>query len=371
MATTKFDSVSTNGQDRKPDPVRVNGGDGNLSYNKNSCYQRLALNVVREKMFDAITRKFDVKEFSATSNTIRLADMGCAVGPNTVVTMQDVMEVIKNKYQSDCPNSKTPDFQIFFNDKSSNDFNILFSCIPEDRQYSAAGVPGSFHNRLFPEASLHFVHSAYALHWLSRMPEEMQDENSAAFNRGRVHYSSAPEEVENAYASQFAKDFDSFLNARAKEIVSGGMVVIIIPGVLDGMPCYELTTSVMYELMGDIFMDLAKEGLISEAQVNCFNMPIYSPYPKQMAKFVEENGHFTVESIELTDPTATYNGRIDIEVWTKHVRAAMDGMFLKYFEIGIVDEMFDRLLKRLFEASDRVNSSHKEKNMMFVVLMRK
>ncbi|KAK2635556.1 hypothetical protein Ddye_030348 [Dipteronia dyeriana] len=364
MATLKFDSVSTNGEDKKPDPVRVNGGDGNLSYNKNSCYQRLSLNVVREKMVDAITRKLDLKKLSSTSNTIHLADMGCAVGPNTVITMQDIMQVIKNKYQSECPDSKNPEFQIFFNDKSSNDFNTLFSCIPEDRQYFAAAVPGSFHNRLFPEAFLHFVHSAYALHWLSGMPEEMQDENSPAFNRGRVHYSSAPEEVENAYASQFDKDLDNFLNARAKEIVSGGMVVFIVPGIPDGMPCSHLTNSIMYELMGDIFMDLAKEGSISEAQVNSFNLPIYSPYPEQIGQLVEKNGHFMVETIELTDPTSCYKGEIDIKMWTKHVRAAMDGMFLKYFEIGIVDEMFDRLVQRLFEVSDLVNSTHKDKTMM-------
>ncbi|KAI9169390.1 hypothetical protein LWI28_011598 [Acer negundo] len=371
MATPKFESVSTNGEDKKPDLVCVNGGDGNLSYNKNSFYQRLSLNVVREKMVDAITRELDVKILSSTSNTIRVADMGCAVGPNTVITMQDIMQVIKNKYQSECPESKTPEFQIFFNDKSSNDFNTLFSCIPEDRQYFAAAVPGSFHNRLFPEAFLHFVHSAYALHWLSGMPEEMQDENSPAFNRGRVHYSSAPEEVENAYASQFDKDLDNFLNARAQEIVSGGMVVFILPGIPDGMPCSELTNSIMYELMGEVFMDLAKEGLISEAQVDSFNLPIYSPYPEQIGQLVEKNGHFMVETIELTDPTSCYKGEIDIKMWTKHVRAALDGMFLKYFDIGIVDEMFDRLVQRLFEVSDLVNSTYKDKTLMLVVLMRK
>ncbi|KAK7849230.1 putative s-adenosylmethionine-dependent methyltransferase [Quercus suber] len=56
---------------------------------------------------------------------------------------------------------------VFFNDQFSNDFNTLFISLPPNRQYFAAGVPGSFYGRLFPKASLHFIHSSYALQWLS------------------------------------------------------------------------------------------------------------------------------------------------------------------------------------------------------------
>lgn len=222
--------------------------------------QRLAADAVKEKIVDAITRNLNVCELSSASNIIRLADLGCAVGSNTINAMQDLLEVIKNKYHSQCPSSKLPEFQVFFNDKTSNDFNTLFTSLPQQREYYSAGVPGSFHHRLFPQSSIHFAHCSYALHWLSKVPEELLDENSPAWNKGRIHYTNAAEEVVNAYASQFAKDMENFLNARAEEIVSGGMMVIIMPGIPYGMPYSHLTNGVMYDLMATIFMELANEA---------------------------------------------------------------------------------------------------------------
>ena len=88
-----------------------------------------------------------------------------------------------------------PEFQVFFNDHTSNDFNTLFTSLPPERPYFATGVPGSFHGRLFPNSSLDFVHSSYALQILSKVPKELLNKNSAAWNKGRVHYASAPDEV--------------------------------------------------------------------------------------------------------------------------------------------------------------------------------
>ena len=53
-----------------------------------------------------------------------------------------------------------------------------------------------------------------ALHWLSRMPDEILDKNSPAWNKGRGHHTGGPYEVAHAYAAQFDKDMRNFLNAR-------------------------------------------------------------------------------------------------------------------------------------------------------------
>ena len=76
--------------------------------------------------------------------------------------------------------------------------------LPPERPYSATGVPGSFHGRLFPNFSLDFVYSSYALQCLSKVPEELLNKNSAAWNKGRVHYASASDEVAQAFTTQFA-----------------------------------------------------------------------------------------------------------------------------------------------------------------------
>jgi SAM-dependent methyltransferase len=205
--------------------------------------KRLSASVENTKIDEEIAEKLDVLSFSSTTKTIRLADLGCATGPNTFFAMQNVIKAIIHKYQSLSPTSPLPEFQVFFNDQVSNDFNTLFVALPPERKYFAAGVAGSFHNRLFPESSLHFVHSSYSLQWLSALP----------------HYTSAPDEVFHAYSTQFAKDMDNFLNARAKELVPGGMMVLILSGIPKGMPYSQLPAGTMYNLLATILMDMAAE----------------------------------------------------------------------------------------------------------------
>ncbi|XWS69495.1 hypothetical protein CRYUN_Cryun04dG0183900 [Craigia yunnanensis] len=354
-----------------PDSFHVKGGDSTYSYSRNSYYQRLAANVVKEIINGAITMKLDVEKLSSRWNTICIADLGCAVGPNTFNAMQDVLDFIEQKYKLQCPKSKTLEFLVFFNDQASNDFNTLFTSLPQERPYFAAGVPGSFQRRLFPESSIHFVHCSYALHWLSRVPGELLDKNSHAWNKGRIHYTNAPNQVVHAYASQFAKDMEDFLNARAKELVIGGMMIIIMPGIPNGMPYSQLAASLMYDLMGSSFMDMANEGLISEDQVDAFNLPIYTPSPEEMAALVEKNGDFSIESLDLTNPASLVEGPVDINAWVIHVRAAMEGMFTKHFSSDTIDEMFDRLTKKLSEFSQQVESGYKERTQLLVVLIRK
>lgn len=170
---------------------------------------------------------------SYSRSTYRIADLGCSVGPNTYTAMETIIEAVVQKYQSK-GHLELPDFQVFFNDHVSNDFNTLFVNLPREKQHLAAGVPGSFYTRLFPKASLNFVYSAYALQWLSMAPPEIGDMNSPSCNKGRISHLNAPDEVGQAYSAQYAKDMESFLSARAQELAPGGLMAILIPSSKDG-----------------------------------------------------------------------------------------------------------------------------------------
>lgn len=85
------------------------------------------------------------------------------------------------------------------------------------------------------------------------------DRESAAWNKGRVHYTSAPEEVVAAYADQFAKDTEEFLRTRAEEVVSGGMVVIIMPGIPHGMRQRRVPSGLLYDVMASSLLDMVNE----------------------------------------------------------------------------------------------------------------
>lgn len=216
------------------------------------------MDVAKVMIDDAIAEKLDVKKFSFTSkSTFRIADLGCSVGPNTFNVMQNIIDAVQYKCQSQGLTSRTPEFQVFFNDIPSNNFNTLFTTLPPERPYFAAGVPGSFHGRLFPESSLHFVHSFYALHFLSEVPKELLNKNSPAWNKGRISYTCAQDEVVHAYAAQFAEDMATFFDARAKELVVDGIMVLIMPAIPNvGQSSVH---GLMSDCLGSSLMDMAKE----------------------------------------------------------------------------------------------------------------
>nr|POF17169.1 isoform 2 of probable s-adenosylmethionine-dependent methyltransferase at5g38100 [Quercus suber] len=127
------------------------------------CYGGGVVEVAKEKINEAIANHFDINTLSGSLNPICVADLGCSTRPNTFFSVKNIIEAIELKYISKGENTETPKFMEFFNDQFSNDFNTLFISLPLNRQYFAAGVPGSFYGRLFPKASLHFIHSSYAL----------------------------------------------------------------------------------------------------------------------------------------------------------------------------------------------------------------
>ncbi|XP_057996892.1 loganic acid O-methyltransferase [Hevea brasiliensis] len=356
-------------------PIRAIGGLGANSYFKNSVYQRRAANVTKDIIDEVITKKLDVKSLSSASNrTICLADFGCAVGPNTFTSLQSLIDIVKKKYLSQFPNEPMPEFQVFFNDQPSNDFNTLFRSLPPDREYFSSGVPGSFHGRVFPKSSLHVVQSNYALHWLSKVPESLVDKNSPAWNKGKIHYAGASDEVLKAYRERWAEDLNNFLNTRAEEIVPGGMLIVIMPSIPDGMPYSELANGILYSSFESTLLDMSKRGIISEDQVDAFNLPIYAAPPGEFAAVVEKNGCFDIEAIGLTNPAPwlTDDVHVDMKEYVRHIRAPMEGMFTKHFPNEIVDEMFEQLLvNKLPKVFDKMERAYKDKIQSYYVLQRK
>ncbi|KAI4379096.1 hypothetical protein MLD38_005434 [Melastoma candidum] len=100
--------------------------------------KRAAADLVKEKLNELITEKFDVDKLSLASNTVvHIADMGCAAGPSNFLAMGNLVRTIP----ANC-SRRVPEFHVFFNDLPSKDFNALFAALPLDnnRGYFATGV---------------------------------------------------------------------------------------------------------------------------------------------------------------------------------------------------------------------------------------
>ncbi|RVW25991.1 Salicylate carboxymethyltransferase [Vitis vinifera] len=133
---------------------------------------------------------------------------------------------------------KSPEFQVFLNDLPGNDFNNIFSLLPDFYEKLTkeedgtlgncfiTGVPGSFYSRIFPSRSLDFVHSSCSVHWLS---QEIKP-------GGRMVITTI---------------------SRSTEDPSGG-------------ECCDLL-----ELLAESLTDMLAEELIEEADLNSFNLAVY------------------------------------------------------------------------------------------------
>ncbi|KAL5545050.1 hypothetical protein UlMin_008834 [Ulmus minor] len=276
------------------DSFHMTGGDDPYSYAKNSnrqvTYKRTAERIMG-MLVGSIVENLDIKQVCSISNSFRIVDFGCSTGPNTFVAVDTIIKGITQKY-------KFPQIQVFFSDHVSNDFNILFANIPKDGKYFAAGVPGSFHGRLFPRASLNFDYSSHALQWLSKVPEEITDASSPSFNKGMIFYANAPSEVGQAYRAQHARDIEAFLSARAEEVAPGGLMALLLSGRHDGTSPAECSLGPLFEPLESTLLDLANEGVLSHEKIDSFNLPIFSSSPEEFRAIIQENESFEILILE-------------------------------------------------------------------------
>ncbi|KAM3345066.1 hypothetical protein P3S68_024775 [Capsicum galapagoense] len=182
--------------------LHMNGGIGETSYAKNSLLQEKVILMTKSIKDEAISalchNLYPIK-------TIRITDLGCSSGPNTFLTVSQLIQTIDKESKKKGHNS--PEFHIFLNDLPNNDFNTIFQSL------------------LFPSNSLHFVHSSYSLHWLSQVPNGIEN------NKGNIYLTStSPPNVFKGYYEQYERDFATFLKHRSKELVKGGHMVLTMLG---------------------------------------------------------------------------------------------------------------------------------------------
>ncbi|XP_017984499.1 PREDICTED: probable S-adenosylmethionine-dependent methyltransferase At5g37990 isoform X3 [Theobroma cacao] len=271
----------------------MNGGDGPYSYAQNSLYQRGLMEAAKGMINEEIAMKLDIQELSlAASEPIRIADLGCSCGPNTILAVQHIIDALMRKFQS----HSTPEFQ------------------------------------------------------------------------GRIHYTGAPKEVLEAYSDQYAKDIDSFLQARVKELAPGGLMALLIPAVPDVITDPQITIGSEFKLVGSCLMDMAKLGMVSEAKVDTFNLPIYFTYPKELRQIIEENGCFSIERMEVLNIPKQHIVMPDLRQRMLYIRAILEPLIKNHFGNEIIDQLFEIYSRKLSESSIFLNPECQKTTAIFLLL---
>ena len=215
------------------------------------------MEAAKEKMNEAISAKLSL---DLISDRFCVADFGCASGPNTFVAVQNIIDAVEDKYRKETGQNPAEniEFQVLFNDFSTNDFNTLFQALPPGRRYYSAGVPGSFFGRVLPKHSFHIGVISYAFHFTSKNPKGITDRDSPLWNKD-VHCTGFNEAVKKAYLDQYSADTKNLLDARAEELVPGGLMLILGSGLRDGVKISETAKGIMMDFIGASLNDLAQQ----------------------------------------------------------------------------------------------------------------
>lgn len=395
--------------------LHMNGGRGESSYARNSCFQEISLGFLHRFLEECICEM----KLMIPCERFCIADMGCSAGPNTLAVAEAVSKAVLKKYAESSPALPMPELQVFFSDLPCNDFNLLFRSMPpalmsssiknfdringrnnsvlddpgkiifmanqeKSRCYFAAGVAGSFHSRLFPTNSLHFVYSSYSLHWLSRVPIEIKDKSSRSWNGKRVFISKdGPMEVAEAYLAQFQKDLSSFLIARAQEIVKGGCMFLYLSGRDIGDPRDQGASGVIGDTLEAAFNDMLSQGLIELEKLCSFNLPFFAPCAEELIAEFEKEGSFIVKRILFLRGVVekvNCQSYMDVEdinkcqsfgnMVAKQFRAILEGLITDHFGGEIVDSLFERFAERAAENISKLLKSNIEGGGILAVVER-
>ncbi|CAJ1930249.1 unnamed protein product [Sphenostylis stenocarpa] len=331
--------------------LHMNGGTGETSYANNSLVQQKAICLTRVMREEAISSLYR----SILPKRLAIADLGCSSGPNALFVISEAIKLVEKLCRE--LKHESPQYQIFMNDLPGNDFNNIFKSLHSFKEKLRSeiagehmgpcfftGVPGSFYGRIFPDKSLHFVHSSYSLQWLSKVPEGLEN------NKGNIYMASnSPSNVPKAYYEQYKKDFSLFLKCRAEELVEGGRMVLTILGRRSHDPsskecCY------IWQLLTMALKHMVSKGRIKEEEMDSFNIPQYTPSPSEVEIEVEKEGSFSVTSLEISVlpwnafdseygnlSESLRNGGYNV---TKCMRAVAEPLLISHFGEAIIEELF-------------------------------
>jgi hypothetical protein len=230
-----------------------------------------------------------------------IADYGSSQGKNSLAPMHFAIRNLRSRIGEDRP------IVVFHIDQPANDFNSLFDVLatdPEryellDPNVFPGAIGRSFYEQVLPSNSVHLGWSSYAAVWLSRIPTLIPG-----------HFVSLPSAgaARAEFERQGAQDWERFLSLRSSELLPGGRLVVVLPGVAEnGLSGFEA----IMDLANTVLAEMTEEGAITPEERARM---VLGTYPRRKADLVApfaRNGRFqglTVEAVDesvLTDPAWT------------------------------------------------------------------
>ncbi|KAK8998913.1 hypothetical protein V6N11_070092 [Hibiscus sabdariffa] len=319
--------------------LSMNAEDHETSYAKNSVLQQAVISKVRPIIEESVTDTFR----KLVPSCMKVADLGCSSGSNTFHIISLVIDTLDGLCKQE--QLKLPELQVFLNDLPENDFNSVFKSVPD---------------------------------FIARLKKEKGDMGCyvpvGLANKGNVYMaSSSPPDIFEAYANQYQEDFTNFLSSRSTEIIPQGRMVLSCRARKNPDPSME---DYVWELI--VAKSLLDLGVVKEADVDSFNLPLYSPCKEEITEIVEREGSFEINSLQVfeVDNDQLIRERLcnkDLgfkevciemgKVVANIARAAFEPIICSHFGDAIIDELFLRYAALAAEALS-CGMSYKQANIV-------
>ncbi|KAM3335526.1 hypothetical protein ACQJBY_029801 [Aegilops geniculata] len=318
--------------------VHMSQGQGETSYSRNSSFQKAEQNRMKS-LIEAVIADLCGSSSTLLHGKVVIADLGCSSGPNALALVSTAINAI----HSQCLHLQQPppEVCVLLNDLPDNDFNTVVKSLVTLRQSKdpvvlTGVIPGSFYERLFTSDSLHLVCASNSLQWLSKAPEDLTRNRIPAFDTDEHVRRERFPLVREAYAHQFRKDFTLFLELRAKELVSGGRMVISLVGTRSDVIASKFF--LFPGIVAQILSAMVAEGAIDKAKFDSFYVPVHGPSGEEVRGIIEEEGSFSIREMRAHDPTTEMNTALSTpRKFVNNLRALFEPIIVQHFG-DIMDE---------------------------------
>ncbi len=233
-------------------------------YSKATAGAKDVIDNATPMVIDAIDRM----ELADDGTIFRAADMGAADGGTSAELWLTALKHVRAKIPS-------RPIEMVYTDLPRNDFSQVFRMIHgqtgiesyyqevDDLYVFASGT--SFHQSIFPPETLDLGFSATASHYISVNPCNISN---------HVHMVGASGAEREAYEAQGAKDWETMLYQRTRELKSGGRLALFNFGIDEEGRYLGHTGGVsMFGTFNELWAELTSEGVITTEEYVATNFP--------------------------------------------------------------------------------------------------
>lgn len=252
------------------------------------------IDLATPRVIDALTEMLERR--SDVNSHWCFSDMGCADGGTSLDLWRTVIKNIRATEQND--------IQIIYADQANNDFNALVKILHGLTQFDSylhsypnvtvVESGASFYTSIAPGETIDLGFSATAMHWLSSVPCHLSD---------HIHMVGAHGREQQVFSEHAARDWQSILLHRAREMKAGGKLVMVNFCIDERGRYLGSTGGVnMFHRFNENWQRMLDDGTIELAEYKAMTLPQYYNTVEEFgAPFCNRSSDVYRAGLRLTD----------------------------------------------------------------------